>query len=268
MRGSTRRRDRGRPPVALAVLSPWGQLRAGRGARRFGQLLAGLAVYGGSLAMMIRSGLGLPPWDVLHVGLTEHLSLSFGQVVIATSFVVLLLWLPLRQLPGLGTVLNAVVVGLVADLTLTHLSAPDAFAGRLGLLLGGVLLNGVAGAMYIGSQFGPGPRDGLMTGVVRRTGRSVRLVRTVLEVTVLAAGWLLGGTAGLGTVLYALAIGPLVHVLLPRLTVALPGPAGSALGGDEHGGVGSDHDLHGGEPLVGEPVLPEHVDPAFVDRWP
>ncbi len=164
--------------------------------------------------------------------------------------------------------LNAVVIGLVADATLAHLAAPDPFAGRLGLLVGGVVLNGVAGAMYIGSQFGPGPRDGLMTGVVRRTGRSVRLVRTVLEVTVLATGWLLGGTAGLGTVLYALAIGPLVHVLLPRLTVALPERAGSALGGDEHGGVGRDHDLGGGEALVGEPVLAEHVDPALVDRRP
>lgn len=262
----------GRPPVALAPLSPWGQLRAGRGARRFVQLMAGLALYGASMAMMIRSGLGLPPWDVLHVGLAKHLPLSFGEVVIVTSFAVLLLWLPLRQLPGLGTVLNAVVIGLVADATLAHLSAPDPLAARLGLLLAGVLLNGVAGAMYIGSQFGPGPRDGLMTGVVRRTGRSVRLVRTVLELAVLGTGWLLGGTAGLGTVLYALGIGPLVHVLLPRLTVALPTTLpeveGSALGGDEHGRVGGDHDLGGGEPLVGEPVLPEDVDPALVDRRP
>jgi uncharacterized membrane protein YczE len=220
------------------------------------------------MAMMLRSGLGLPPWDVLHVGLAKHLPLSFGEVVIATSFAVLLLWLPLRQLPGLGTVLNAVVIGLVADATLAVLSAPDPFAGRLGLLLAGIVLNGVAGAMYIGSQFGPGPRDGLMTGVVRRTGHSVRLVRTVLELTVLGTGWLLGGTAGLGTVLYALAIGPLVHVLLPRLTVALPTGEASALGGDQHGRVGGDHDLGGGEPLVGEPVLPEDVDPALVDRRP
>ncbi len=258
----------GRPPVALAPLSPWGQLRAGRRARRLTQLLAGLALYGASMAMMLRSGLGLPPWDVLHVGLAKHLPLSFGEVVIATSFAVLLLWLPLRQLPGLGTVLNAVVIGLVADATLAVLSAPDPFAGRLGLLLAGIVLNGVAGAMYIGSQFGPGPRDGLMTGVVRRTGHSVRLVRTVLELTVLGTGWLLGGTAGLGTVLYALGIGPLVHVLLPRLTVALPAGEGSALGGDQHRRVGGDHDLGGGEPLVGEPVLPEDVDPALVDRRP
>jgi uncharacterized membrane protein YczE len=143
-------------------------------------------------------------------------------VVIATSFVVLLLWLPLRQLPGLGTLLNAVLIGLVADATLAQLSAPDAWVARGALLVGGILLNAVAGAMYIGSQFGPGPRDGLMTGLVRRTGRSVRLVRTVLELTVLGTGWLLGGTAGVGTVLYALGIGPLVHTLLPRLTVALP----------------------------------------------
>lgn len=211
-----------RPPVPLAALTPWGQLRAGRRPRRLVQLVAGLTLYGVSIAMMVRGGLGLPPWDVLTVGLVKHLPMSFGQVVIATSFVVLLLWVPLRQLPGLGTLLNAVLIGLVADATLAQLAAPDPWAARAALLVGGILLNGLAGAMYIGSQFGPGPRDGLMTGLVRRTGRSVRLVRTVLEVTVLGTGWLLGGTAGLGTVLYALGIGPLVHTLLPRLTVALP----------------------------------------------
>jgi uncharacterized membrane protein YczE len=210
----------------LAALTPWGQLRAGRRPRRLVQLVAGLTLYGVSIGMLVRGGLGLPPWDVLTVGLVRHLPLSFGQVVIATSFVVLLLWVPLRQLPGLGTLLNAVLIGVVADATLARLAAPDPWAARGALLVGGILLNGVAGAMYIGSQFGPGPRDGLMTGLVRRTGRSVRVVRTVLEVTVLGTGWLLGGTAGVGTVLYALGIGPLVHALLPRLTVALPEPPG------------------------------------------
>ena len=214
-----------RTPVPLAALTPWGQLRAGRRPRRLVQLVAGLTLYGISVAMLVRGGLGLPPWDVLTVGLVRHLRLSFGQVVIATSFVVLLLWLPLRQLPGLGTLLNAVLIGLVADATLARLSAPDPWAARGALLVGGILLNGVAGAMYIGSQFGPGPRDGLMTGLHRRTGVSIRTVRTGLEVSVVAIGWLLGGVVGIGTVLYALAIGPLVQVMLPRFIVELPAEA-------------------------------------------
>ena len=214
-----------RPTRQLAALSPWGQLRAGRRPRRLAQLLVGLTVYGVSMAMMVRSGLGLDPWDVFHAGVARHLPLTFGEVVIATGVAVLLLWVPLRQWPGLGTVLNAVVIGLVADLVLAHLVTPGPLAGQLGLLLGGIVLNGLATALYVGAQFGPGPRDGLMTGLVRRTGLSVRLVRTSIEVTVLATGWLLGGAVGLGTVLYALAIGPLVHVLLPRFVVELPEPA-------------------------------------------
>jgi uncharacterized membrane protein YczE len=132
---------------------------------------------------------------------------------------VLLAWIPLRQWPGFGTVSNVVVIGLAVDATLAALPAPDAMPLRIGFMLAGVGLNGVASAAYIGARLGPGPRDGLMTGLVRRTGRSVRLVRTSIEVTVLVAGWLLGGTVGVGTVVYALAIGPLVHVLLPPLTV-------------------------------------------------
>ncbi|MGZ4437805.1 MAG: membrane protein YczE [Nocardioides sp.] len=211
-----------RAPRQLAPLSPLGQLRAGRRARRLGQLLVGLTVYGLSMAMMVRSGLGLDPWDVFHAGVARHLPLTFGEVVIATGVAVLLLWVPLRQVPGLGTVLNAVVIGLVADAVLAHLVTPDPLLARLALLLSGIALNGLATALYIGSQYGPGPRDGLMTGLVRRTGLSVRLVRTSIEVTVLGTGWLLGGAVGLGTVLYALAIGPLVHVLLPRFVVELP----------------------------------------------
>jgi uncharacterized membrane protein YczE len=211
-----------RPVRTLAPLSPLGQLRAGRRPRRLVQLFVGLALYGFSMAMMVRGNLGLPPWDVFHYGVARHLPLSFGEVVVVTSFAVLLLWAPLRQWPGFGTIANSLVIGVVADLGLSVLPAADALAPRAGLLVGGVVLNGLAGALYIGSQFGPGPRDGLMTGLVRRTGLSVRLVRTSLEVAVLAVGWLLGGGVGLGTVLYALAIGPLVHVLLPRLTVELP----------------------------------------------
>ncbi len=211
------------PPRTLAALNPIEQLRAGRLPRRLVQLYVGLVLYGASMGLMIESHLGLDPWDVLHSGITEHLPLTFGTVVIAMSFVVLLFWIPLRQWPGLGTISNAIVIGLVTDLTLSLVPTPDALWVRiLYLTVGGIVLNAFAGAMYIGAQFGPGPRDGMMTGLVRRTGLSVRLVRTSIEVTVLAVGWLLGGVVGLGTVAYALAIGPLVHVLLPIFTVRLP----------------------------------------------
>jgi uncharacterized membrane protein YczE len=134
--------------------------------------------------------------------------------------VVLLAWIPLRQRPGLGTVSNVVVIGLAVDATLAVLPAPSGLAARVGLVVAGVLLNAVATVAYIGVHLGPGPRDGLMTGLVRRTGRSVRLVRTSIEATVVLTGWLLGGTLGVATVVYALAIGPLVHVLLPRLALS------------------------------------------------
>ena len=205
----------------LAVLSPLAQLRAGRLTRRLTQLAVGLVLYGVSMAMMVRGGLGLDPWDVFHYGVASGIPLTFGGVVIVTGVAVLLLWIPLRQMPGLGTVANAVLIGLATDAALAVLVTPEAFAGRLGLLLGGVALNGLATALYIGSQFGPGPRDGLMTGLVRRTGLYVRLVRTSIEVSVVAVGWLLGGVVGAGTVLYALAIGPLVQLLLPRFIVDL-----------------------------------------------
>jgi uncharacterized membrane protein YczE len=190
--------------------------------KRLVQLYAGLLLYGASMALMIRAGLGLDPWDILHQGLAERLPLSFGMVTIVVGALVLLAWIPLRQRPGVGTVSNVIVIGLAVDAALAVLPAPDAPALRLTVMLAGVGLNGVATAAYIGARLGPGPRDGLMTGLVRRTGRSVRLVRTSIEVTVLAAGWLLGGTVGVGTVVYALGIGPLVHVLLPVLTVPEP----------------------------------------------
>ncbi len=205
--------------TALAPLTPVEQVRAPRLIRRLVQLVVGLSLYGGSMAMMIRASLGLDPWDVLHAGLARQLPMSFGTMVIVVGFLVLLLWIPLRQLPGLGTVANVILIGLVADVALAALSTPDTLVARLALLLSGVVLNALAGALYIGSQLGPGPRDGLMTGLVRRTGLSVRLVRTSLEVAVLSAGWLLGGAVGLGTVVYALAIGPLVHWMLPWATV-------------------------------------------------
>ncbi|WP_343073911.1 hypothetical protein [Phytoactinopolyspora mesophila] len=174
------------------------------------------------MALMIKSGLGLDPWDVLHEGVADRTPLSFGTVVILTGVLVLLAWIPLRQRLGLGTVSNVIVIGVAADVSLWVLPAPALMALRIAFMVFGVALNAVATAAYIGARFGPGPRDGLMTGLVRRTGRSVRLVRTSIEVTVLATGWLLGGTVGVGTVLYAVGIGPLVHILLPRLTVSEP----------------------------------------------
>lgn len=187
--------------------------------RRLTQLLFGLYLYGASMAFLLRAGLGLDPWDVFHQGLSHHVGLSFGMLVNLVGAVVLLLWIPLRQRPGVGTVANVLVIGTSVDLTMMILPAVEDFAVRVGLLLGGVALNGIAGAMYIGAGLGPGPRDGLMTGLVRRTGWSIRLVRTGIELAVLALGWLLGGTVGVGTVLYALAIGPLVQTFLPLFMI-------------------------------------------------
>ncbi|WP_298332217.1 hypothetical protein [Haloactinopolyspora sp.] len=205
--------------------------------RRLVQLYGGLVLYGFSMALMIESSLGLDPWDVLHEGLAKRLPVSFGVVVIAVGALVLLAWIPLRQRPGLGTVSNVVVIGLAVDASAYVLPEPDAVAVRALFLVAGVVLNGVATAAYIGARFGPGPRDGLMTGLVRTTGQSVRLVRTTIELSVLGTGWLLGGTVGIGTVLYAVAIGPLVHLLLPRLTVpaSTTGPADVQEGGHGDG---------------------------------
>jgi uncharacterized membrane protein YczE len=216
----------------LADLTPWQQLRAPRLPRRLVQLMLGLWLYGASMAMMVESQLGLDPWDVFHEGAAGGLPLTFGTVVILTGLGVLLLWVPLRQKPGFGTVANVVVIGVASDVTLAMLDRPDGVAARAFLLVAGVVLNGLAGALYIGAQLGPGPRDGLMTGLVRRTGWSVRLVRTSLEVAVLAVGFVLGGTVGLGTVLYALAIGPLLQLFLPHLVVPLDPTPRREAGGD------------------------------------
>jgi uncharacterized membrane protein YczE len=181
------------------------------------RLVAGLVLYGFTMALMVQSGLGLDPWDVFHEGLTHHVPLSFGQVVIAVGAIVLLAWIPLRQRPGIGTVLNVVIIGLAADAGIALVDAPDALWARIALLLVGVVGNGLAGALYIGAQLGPGPRDGLWVAIVDRTGVSVRMARTGIEITVLVTGFLLGGTVGAGTVLYALAIGPLVQAFLGLL---------------------------------------------------
>lgn len=209
------------PDPALPDLGPLAQLRAGRLTRRLVQLFVGLVLYGASLAFMVRGGLGLAPWDVLHSGIARLVPLTLGQVVVAMSFVVLLLWIPLRETPGLGTVANSLVVGFCADGTLAVLDEPSSVPLRVALTLGGVLLCAAATAMYIGSELGRGPRDGLMTGLVRRTGLSVQVVRTGIELTVVLLGWLLGGSVGVGTLVFALAIGPLVQPLLPWFRVRL-----------------------------------------------
>ena len=182
---------------------------------RLARLFFGLSLYGFTMAMMVESTLGLDPWDVFHEGLAQQLPLTFGQVVIIVGAVVLLLWIPLRQMPGIGTIFNVIVIGLAADAGIAAISQPDNVWLRGLLLVGGVVGNGLAGAIYIGAQLGPGPRDGLWLGLVRRTGRSVRFWRTVIEVSVLAIGFVLGGTVGVGTVLYALTIGPIVQFFLP-----------------------------------------------------
>ncbi|WP_240969391.1 hypothetical protein [Streptomyces sp. HNM0575] len=193
--------------------------------RRLVQLYAGLLLYGASIGLMVRSGLGLPPWDVLHQGLARLTGLSIGTVSIIAGALVLLLWLPMRQRPGLGTVSNVVLVGLAMDGTIWLAPAPQALALRIPLVAVAVVLNGVATGLYISARFGPGPRDGLMTGLHQVTGRSVRLVRTAIEAAVLVSGLLLGGTAGAGTVVYALAIGPLSQLFLRVFAVPRPQPA-------------------------------------------
>ncbi|KQP79913.1 hypothetical protein ASF37_02605 [Aeromicrobium sp. Leaf289] len=208
-------------------------LRGRRMTRRMVQLVIGLWLYGATMALLVESGLGLDPWDVFHEGLTHHLPLTFGQVVILVGAVLLLLWVPLRQRPSIGTVLNVVLIGIAVDVTLALLPTPDALGVQVGFLLVGVVGNGIAGALYIGADLGTGPRDGLWTGIVRRTGRSVRLVRTSLEVTVLVVGFVLGGTVGVGTVLYALAIGPVVQLFLPLTQVRRPERPGASAPGPE-----------------------------------
>jgi uncharacterized membrane protein YczE len=214
----------------LLAIGPLAQLRAGRLGRRLPQLVLGLVLYGVSMALLIRGAFGVMPWDVLHQGVARHVPLTFGQIVIIASLVVLLLWIPLRQPPGLGTLLNAVLIGLVVDPVLALLESPDGVLPRAALVVAGLALNAVATAMYIGAQLGPGPRDGLMTGLARRTGRSIRLVRTTIEVSVVAAGWLLGGVLGLATVAYAVLIGPLTQAMLPTFTVRLDTPAAESEG--------------------------------------
>ncbi|MGY1424539.1 membrane protein YczE [Lysobacter sp. A289] len=205
--------------------------------RRVLKLFLGLIAYGVSMVMMLQSDLGLMPWDVLHQGIALQGDWPMGRVTIAVSFATLLMWIPIRQKPGVGTLCNAVVIGLVFDAVNALIGdrlLEASIASRTALLIGGIVLNGAATAAYLGAHFGPGPRDGLMTGLVRRTGRSVRLVRTIIEGSVLVSGFLLGGTFGIGTVAYMLVIGPLIQLMLPwfdprRNAAATPQPAAEGL---------------------------------------
>jgi uncharacterized membrane protein YczE len=192
--------------------------------RRLIQLLAGLVLYGISDSMLLLAGLGLDPWDVLHQGLARRTGIPVGTWAIIVGAAVLLLWVPLRQRPGIGTLCNVVLVGAVIDGALAVVAPPHSLPVRVVVMLAGVVLNGVATGMYIGAGLGPGPRDGLMTGFAAR-GHSLRVVRTGIEVTVLAVGWLLGGTVGIGTLIYAAGIGPLAHVFVPLFSRTAPGAA-------------------------------------------
>ena len=196
------------------------------GILRGAALLAGLAGYGFSMALMVEAGLGLDPWDVFHQGLSKHTGMTIGVASAVVGVVVLLLWIPLRNRPGIGTVANVIVIAITVDAGLALLPTPTSLPVRIAMMVGAIVLNAIATVVYIGAGLGPGPRDGLMTGLVARTGLSVRLVRTTIEATVLTVGWLLGGTVGIGTVLYAFGIGPLVQLfvrLTPRRWLAASG---------------------------------------------
>jgi uncharacterized membrane protein YczE len=206
-----RRASPTRPPLLPLTYVPLGE----RPLRRLPQLLVGLVLYGFSLSAMVRTSLGVNPWSALYEGLEHHTPLSFGTISALLGVVVLLLWIPLKQKPTLGTFVNIIVVGSSSDLGLSLIPDHLGLTARASLLIGCVVLNGLSIAVYVGARFGPGPRDGLMTGMSAATGHSIRRVRTLIELTVLGVGWLLGGSVGIGTVLYALMVGPVTQFLLP-----------------------------------------------------
>ncbi len=211
------------PPVvaALTDLGFRAQLGAGQLGRRLPQLLIGLIVFGLSIALMVRSDLGAAPWDVFHTGVANYVPLSIGQVTIAASFVILLLWLALGERMGIGTIGNALIVGASADVFLALIDTPSRLTMQVVMLLAGIAINAFATAVYVGAQLGRGPRDGLMTGIARRQGWSIRAVRTALELIVIAGGLALGGVAGVGTIAFALLIGPLAQWMIPKFAVEL-----------------------------------------------
>ncbi|GEK80896.1 membrane protein YczE [Agrococcus baldri] len=184
-------------------------------AARVAQLMAGLLLYGIALALLVRASLGVGPWDVFSLGIANHLPMSYGTATVVVSGLVLLVWIPLKQRPGIGTLLNAVLVGPAADLGLWLIPAPTELWGQALMLAGSIVLLSIATGIYIAPQLGPGPRDGLMTGLVRLTGWRIWIVRTLIEGTALLIGWLLGGPVGVGTVIFAFGVGPLIGVFLP-----------------------------------------------------
>lgn len=212
------------PAYGLANLGPLDQLKARHLPQRLLRLLLGLWLYGLAIALMVKGALGASPWDVFHLGVALHVPLSMGTVMVIAALAVLLAWIPLRQMPGLGTVANTLLLGPFADIHLALLDAPTGWAAQSAFMLGGVLICGFATALYVGAQLGPGPRDGLMTGLARRSGWSIRRVRTLIELTVLAAGIALGGTVGVGTVVFALSVGPITQFFLRYLVVRLDPP--------------------------------------------
>ena len=197
-------------------------------ARRIAQLLIGLFFYGIAIAMMIRAGLGVAPWDVLSQGISIQTGWGFGVLTIVIGVIVLLLWIPIRQKPGIGTIANVALIGPAADLGLAVIPVQTAFGLQLLVFAGGLVLLAIATGLYIGARMGPGPRDGLMTGIHARFGVKLWIVRTAIEVVVLSTGWILGGTVGLGTVAFALLIGPMVNLTIPLLRVPQAGPTAQA----------------------------------------
>lgn len=212
--------------MLVTNLSPRAQLRAGRLPLRFFNLFIGLSLWGLASAMMIRANLGVGPWDVLHIGLAGHSPLSLGTVVILVGVAVLLLWIPLRLWPGVGTICNAIWIGVSLDVCLHFVPEVHGLGWQLAVLAAAIVINGFAGALYIGCHLGTGPRDGLMTGLHLRTGHSIRSVRTAIELVALLAGWLLGGPVGVGTIAFALLIGPATQFFFPWTTVRLPAMSG------------------------------------------
>jgi uncharacterized membrane protein YczE len=200
-------------PGGVFIRAPWAVVRA-----RFPRLLLGLFLFGAGSALQVQANLGLSPWEVLHQGIAARTPLSIGIASVAVSMAVLLLWIPLRQGLGVGTIANAVLIGLFIDLVIFLVPTPEAIANRWALLIGGILFVGIGSGFYIGVHLGPGPRDGLMTGIARR-GPSLRVARTGVEGSALVIGWLLGGTVGIGTVLFSLTIGPIVQFFLPKLEI-------------------------------------------------
>ena len=187
--------------------------------RRLVRCLVGLALFAIGISLQMNANIGAPPWDVFHQGVAKQTEISIGRIIVMTGFALLLLWIPLKQKPGLGTILNALEIGLVADIALEIIPEPNNMYIRIIMVVVGIVTVAIGTGLYIGSALGPGPRDGLMTGLAKR-GIPIRIGRTAIEVTVLIIGMILGGQVGIATFAFAFGVGPLVHFFLPRLAVS------------------------------------------------